>query len=64
MTLSPGLRPRDDRVGIADGLAEDDGDLMGDVSVALGRGDEDEGLAADAGDGEDGDDGRGSWCSR
>ena len=41
-------------VGVADSFAESDSYLMSDVSIALLGRDEDKGLTADAGDGNDG----------
>ncbi len=62
MTLSPGLRAGDDRVGVAYGLAEVYRNLMSYEAVALGGGggDEDEGLSADERDGQHRNGGRGS----
>ena len=46
------------RIGVADGLSERNGHLMGDVSVAFGRREIDEGLAAHEADGKDWNHGR------
>src|ERR1700751_3746925 len=53
------LEAADHGIGVADGVAELDGHLMGNVSVAFWRREEDKGLAAHETDGEDGHNRRG-----